>query len=183
MADTVEQVLELLREKGGQQYGGEAVSQLQHALQCATLAERAGEPSAVVVACLLHDVGHLLGAGDEGQAELGIDARHEESAARWLARRFEPAVVEPVRLHVAAKRYLCRADPDYCDGLSPASRLSLSLQGGVFLAEAAAAFIARPHAAEAARLRRYDDLAKDPAAETPGLEHFRTMLARHLGAA
>jgi len=180
MTGTVDAIIGLLSEKGERQYGGEAVSQLEHALQCATLAGKAGESDALVAAALLHDIGHMLGKGDQGLAAEGIDARHEESAARWLARRFGPEVVEPVRLHVAAKRYLCRIDPGYRDSLSPASKRSLEVQGGVFSTDEAAAFAAGPHGGAAARLRRYDDLAKDPSAATPGLEHFRPVLAGQL---
>ncbi|MEC9346589.1 MAG: phosphonate degradation HD-domain oxygenase [Pseudomonadota bacterium] len=176
MVNTVDEVMDLLARKGAEQYGGEAVSQLQHALQCAHQAEREGEPATLVAACLLHDIGHMLGAGDEGQAARGVDARHEESAARWLARRFVPAVTEPVRLHVAAKRWLCQAEPGYRDSLSEASKLSLAVQGGIYSADEADAFIAQDFAPEATRLRRYDDCAKDPAAVTPDLEHFRAAL-------
>ena len=120
------------------------MSQAEHALQAAELAEREGAPDALVVAALLHDVGHLLDGQDEDLADRGVDGRHEEAGCAWLAAHFGPEVIEPIRLHVAAKRYLCAVDPAYLDGLSPASRLSLSLQGGPMDAEERARFESNP---------------------------------------
>lgn len=181
MAGTVDGIFTLMLRQGARQYGGEAVSELAHALQGATLAEREGAAPALVVATLLHDYGHMVEGGDEGLAERGIDAGHERRGADALAALgFGPAVTEPVRLHVAAKRYLCVAEPGYAAGLSPASTLSLALQGGPMSPAEAAAFLARPHAAESVRLRHWDEQAKDPRAETPGLEHFRAVVERCL---
>ncbi len=161
----------LLRDKGGARYGGEAVSQLQHALQCASLAERAGAPDAQVIAALLHDIGHLR-VDDEGLAERGKDARHEVSGAAFLRLSFGPAVTRPIRLHVDAKRYLCTTDPTYAARLSPASVASLKVQGGPLTAPEAENFALRPFAAEAVALRRRDEEAKDPEARTPPLADY-----------
>lgn len=173
MTQIVDHVMVLLERAGSERYGMEAVSQLEHALQCAMHAERSGSSPALVAASLLHDIGHLVGEGDEGLAERGIDAGHETIAAEWLAQHFTPAVVEPVRLHVDAKRYLCRAEPHYWNGLSQASKTSLDVQGGIYSTEAAAAFIAQPFADDAVKLRRWDDAAKTPRLKTPDLAHFR----------
>jgi phosphonate degradation associated HDIG domain protein len=175
---TIEQILDLLQRAGARQYGGEQVSQLAHALQAATLAVEAREPAAVVVAALLHDIGHMLGEGDRGLARQGIDAQHEESGAEALRPLFGDAVAEPVRLHVAAKRYLCHAEAGYWDILSQESKISLEVQGGPFDAEGAAAFIATPHAEAAVRVRRYDEAAKERSRKTAGLEEFRTWIER-----
>ncbi len=176
-----------LERRGGEQYGGEAVTQLAHALQSAALAERAGASDALVIAALFHDLGHLV-ADDpdavpdaDALAAAGIDTRHEDTGAEMLARRFGPAVAEPVRLHVAAKRYFCAVNADYLAGLSPASVRSLALQGGPFSPDEAAAWIAGPFARDGLRLRVWDDLAKDPDAVTPGLDHYRTVAARLAG--
>ena len=177
--DSVDEVFALLRQAGARRYGGERVSQLAHALQCASLAEQEGAATGLVAAALLHDIGHLLGEGDEGLAERGIDAGHEAVGATYLAGRFDAEVAGPVRLHVDAKRYLCQSEPDYFDTLSPASVRSLAVQGGPFDAAQAAAFIAGPHGEAAVWLRRWDEQAKDPAAVTPGLEHFRRHLDAH----
>ncbi|MFT3920922.1 MAG: HD domain-containing protein [Myxococcales bacterium] len=110
---TTEEVLELFRRHGNSQYGGEAVTQLEHALQAATFAEREGALPALVAAALLHDVGHLLHDLPDDVPDQGVDDRHETLAAAWLAKRFRPPVVAPVAMHVAAKRYLCSVDPAY----------------------------------------------------------------------
>src|SRR5713226_3597511 len=140
MHGVVDRLLELLRAKGGRQYGDERVSQCEHALQCAFLAEQENAPATLVTAALLHDLGHLLYDAGECPAIRGIDDRHEELGAEHLQGAFGPAVVEPVRLHVPAKRYLCATDPDYFRRLSAASVSSLQLQGGPFNAYEAAAF-------------------------------------------
>lgn len=176
----VDQIIALLGQAGAERYGMEAVSQLEHALQCAMHAERMGSTPELIAAALLHDVGHLVGAGDEGLAEQGVDAGHEHVAADWLARHFPEAVVQPVRLHVDAKRYLCQAEAAYWAGLSPASKTSLEVQGGIYSAAEAAAFMALPFAADAVKLRRWDDAAKSPRLKTPDLAHYRPIIAAAL---
>jgi len=132
------------------------------------------------VACLLHDIGHLVDGGDEGDALRGIDARHEERGARLLRRWGGEVVSEPVRLHVAAKRYLCTTEMGYLATLSPASVRSLNVQGGPFSAAQAEAFIQQPYAPEAVALRRWDERAKDAAACTPALHHFASYVKEQL---
>lgn len=175
----LDRIFTALNEKGGAMYGGEAVTQLQHALQCAEFAMDEDAGDALVCAALLHDFGHLV-ADDEGAAACGVDMLHEEIAARWLGRWFAPAVTEPVRLHVAAKRYLCAVDKDYFASLSPASVASLKVQGGPFDGGEAAEFIAGAHGPAAVRLRRWDDLAKDPDAKTRPLDFYRETVRRCL---
>jgi gamma-butyrobetaine dioxygenase len=175
--DVVDVVVRLFAVGGEAAYFGEAVSQAAHALQAAHLAEQAGADDALVAAALLHDVGHLLHGLPEDLAERGIDGRHEQGGADWLARHFGPAVSEPVRLHVAAKRYLCTVEPDYLAGLSPASRRSLELQGGPFDAAGVRSFEAEPYFRDAVRLRRWDDEAKVPGLAVPGLDRYRGRLA------
>lgn len=182
MSRIVDDIVALLTTKGARQYGGEPVSQLAHALQCATLAEASGAPSPLIAAALLHDVGHLLDDGDEGLARDGLDARHEAIGYSYLSTLFVDAVSLPVALHVDAKRYLCAIDDSYWATLSPASQHSLELQGGIFDIDAAVAFERQGHAEDAAALRRWDDLAKDSRAETPGPTHFRPHLEASLRA-
>ena len=180
----VGRLAELFTSQGAADYLREPVSVAQHLLQAAALAVAAGAPDALVAAALLHDTGHLRGAdplADEPELsgrELmgGTDNDHGERGAAWLARWFPPAVTEPVRLHVAAKRYLCAAEPGYAGLLSPASVYTLSLQGGPMTAAEAAAFAAAPYAAGAVAVRRWDDAAKDPAAEVPGFAWYRPLL-------
>src|SRR5471032_2143591 len=132
-------LIALFARHGGDGYFGEKVTQAEHALQSAALAEAEQASPALIVAALLHDVGHLIHTGGEDIAERGIDARHEAIGATYLARHFGPAVVEPVRLHVPAKRYLCAIDKTYWQDLSPASKRSLELQGGAFTPDEAEA--------------------------------------------
>jgi phosphonate degradation associated HDIG domain protein len=164
-------------------YGLEAVSQLQHALQTAHRAERAGEGPSLVLAGLLHDVGHMVHKLGDNPAADGIDDKHETIGAKWLRKRLPLSVSEPVALHVAAKRYLCGAEPDYAAQLAPDSVLSLKLQGGPLDAAAQSAFLATPFAADAIRLRRYDDQAKVADAQTPSLEHYLALLPTVMTAA
>lgn len=174
MNDPVAFLLDLLAQRGSGAYLGEAVTQREHALQAAQLAEQAGAAPALIVAALLHDIGHILGPGDDGLPP--NDDQHEVAAARWLAQWFPSEVTEPIRLHVAAKRYLCATRPGYREQLSPASQHSLRLQGGTYTPEEAAAFAAGPHAEAAALLRLWDDAAKIPGLATPDLEHYRPLL-------
>lgn len=178
MSLTLSEILALLQSRGQYQYGMEAVSQLEHALQCAHLAEQPGETPATVVACLLHDMGHLLAAERDGQPEHNThqDDVHQYIALPFIRGLFPEAVLQPIRLHVDAKRYLCWAEPGYWADLSPASQHSLTLQGGVFSPTQAEAFMAQAFAAESVRLRRYDDLAKVPAQQVPHLAHYSALM-------
>lgn len=148
----------LYAERAGAAYG-EGVSQLEHALQCAVLAEAEGAVPGLVAASLLHDVGHLY--EDEADA-LEIDHRHEIAGAQALKGLFGEQVRAPIALHVAAKRWLCLKEPGYFETLSPASRRTLELQGGVFDPAQAQAFERQPHWREAVAVRRWDDLGKRP---------------------
>lgn len=176
----IETLLGLLRTAGLANYGETDVTQLEHALQCATLAEREGAAPALIAAGLLHDIGHLANPDDFPATLRDEDARHEEAGAVLLGQWFGPDVAEPVRLHVPAKRYLAMAEPGYEALLSPASVNSLRLQGGPFTAAQAERFLTLPHAEAAIRLRRWDEAAKDRAAVTAGLEHFAPFLVASL---
>ena len=178
MALGIGDIQSLFEQRGEALYGGEAVSQLEHALQAAWLAEQAGEDDATVAACLLHDLGHLLsGQGDDDLAR-HVDDLHQHKVLPFLRPLLPTAVVQPIALHVEAKRYLCATEPGYRAALSPASALSLALQGGVMSAADAADFLARPHAQAAIRLRRHDDAAKVVGLVTPPLAHYLSRLHR-----
>ncbi len=169
---SVADIRTLFDRHGGEQYSGEPVTQLEHALQTATLAEDAGASDALVTAALLHDLGHLLQDLGETPTLRGIDDTHQYHALPFLRGLFGSDVLEPIRLHVDAKRWLCHDEPAYFDALSADSKRSLVLQGGVFDTDGATRFAALPGAADAVRVRRWDDLAKAEGAATPSLDHF-----------
>lgn len=173
----IDRLFDILAEAGQDHYGETDVSQLEHALQCAALAEAAGAAPALVTAALLHDIGHLTNDDDRLAAARGEDARHERIGAALLRAWFGDAVAEPVRLHVAAKRYLVSREPGYLAQLSTASVHSLALQGGPIDRAEADRFLALPHARDAVALRRWDDAAKVKGAVVPPLAHFRPALA------
>ncbi|MEM9332577.1 MAG: phosphonate degradation HD-domain oxygenase [Pseudomonadota bacterium] len=172
MADILTKIETMIRENGSGLYGGEAVTQTQHALQCATLAEHAGADAELVAASLMHDIGHLLEPDFEGGLERGEDLYHEDLGEAFLEKYFGEAVTQPVKLHVAAKRYLCATDQGYFSKLSPASVHTLNLQGGPMGDEEVKAFEANEFYKEAVQLRIWDDLAKDPQVKTPDVSHF-----------
>ncbi len=163
---------DILDGKGHRRYGLSAIDQRAHALQAAWLAEQAGRDAALITACLLHDIGHMVHDLGEDPAKDGIDDRHEDLGHAWLARWFGAEVTEPVRLHVAAKRYLCAVEPDYFSTLSNDSVRSLALQGGPMSDAEAAQYRANPHAEAATILRRFDERAKVRNLATPPVAHF-----------
>ena len=177
MALGIDQIVTLYRTAGSARYGMEAVNQEQHALQCALLAERAGSTPELVAAALLHDLGHLI-AEQQRPYHHGKNDLHEFAAIPFLRGAFGEAVLEPIRMHVDAKRYLCATVSGYSDTLSPASRRSLELQGGPFDPDEAQRFIEQPFAVDAVALRRWDDGAKSPTAITPGWGHYSVVLGR-----
>lgn len=177
-ADVLSRIDCLFSERGEGEYHGEAVTQLEHALQAAYMAEQDGRSAELITAALLHDVGHLLHGHGEDYLEHGVNDRHEDLGARFLARAFGAEVIEPIRLHVPAKRYLCAARASYLATLSPASVRSLELQGGPMSADEVAEFERHPQFASAVALREYDDRAKVVGLSTPPLAHFRKYLER-----
>ena len=172
----IEAIAELFAGPGARDYLGEAVTIGEHMRQAGARAEAAGAAAPLVAAALLHDVGHLRSDLRGGLPRDSTDARHGRAGAQWLSQWFGAAVTEPVRLHVAAKRYLCAAEPGYVALLSPESVRTLALQGGPMTPEQAAAFEALPHARDAVAVRRWDDEAKDPAITPPPFAHFAALL-------
>jgi predicted HD phosphohydrolase len=172
----LDELADLYEGRAGRPYGLSRVNQRLHAVQAAWHARQRGGPATLVVAALLHDVGHMVHDLGEHPAAAGIDDRHEEVGAAWLARAFGPAVVEPVRLHVAAKRYLCATEPDYLGRLSRDSVESLALQGGPMSPGEADAFRANEWWRDAVALRRIDEAAKDPLGPQPTFLSFRDEL-------
>jgi len=184
MGLTLSDIEHLFAAKGDRMYAGEPVTQLQHALQSADLAERAGASDELVLATFLHDLGHLINDQGETPTLRGVDDRHEYVAMPFLRDLYGAAVLEPIRLHVEAKRYLCaRGDghicgAEYWSGLSADSKRSLELQGGIFNTVEAETFIGQPYAADAVKLRLWDDLAKVADAVTPPIERYLDLAER-----
>jgi phosphonate degradation associated HDIG domain protein len=172
MALTIPEICALFDARGGRMYSGEPVTQLDHALQSASLAESAGADAALITAALLHDLGHILNDHGETPTQRGIDDIHQYVALPFLRPLFTDDVLEPIRLHVDAKRYLCATRPGYQDALSADSKRSLALQGGVYSAAEAADFASRAGASRAVALRLWDDAAKTAGMKTAPLAHF-----------
>jgi phosphonate degradation associated HDIG domain protein len=173
-----EEILALFGARGGGAYFGEAVTQVEHALQVAQFAAADGAREETVLAGLLHDIGHLVVDTPESLADWHTDARHEVIGAAWLAKRFGPQVSEPVRLHVPAKRYLCATDPGYFALLSEASVVTLKLQGGPMSPAEVAAFEREPFHREAVLVRRCDERGKVQGLGTAGLAEYAPLIRR-----
>ena len=152
------------------------MTELEHALQTAEFARQYDEPDAIVLSCLLHDFGHMCHDLGEQIAQQGVDARHEELGADLLTGLFPDQILEPIRLHVAAKRYLCAKEPAYAGGLSESSALSLKLQGGPMTDAEARGFESHSHYRAAVQVRRYDDMGKVPGMQTASLESYRGLI-------
>jgi phosphonate degradation associated HDIG domain protein len=172
MALTLSDIEGLFRAHGDIEYSGEGVTQLEHALQAGQLAEDDGASEALITATFLHDLGHLLNLQGETPSARGIDDQHQYFAIPFIRPLFPAAVVEPIRLHVDAKRALCSLEPGYYEALSQDSKRSLALQGGIFSAAEKEAFMNKPFAEDAMRLRRWDDAAKVPGKSTRRIDHY-----------
>jgi [1-hydroxy-2-(trimethylamino)ethyl]phosphonate dioxygenase len=171
-----DEILALYQRRGSDAYFGESVSMTEHALQAAYFAQAAAAPPALIVAALLHDVGHLIEDVPSDIADWTTDAHHEEIGSRWLARRFRPEVSEPVRLHVPAKRYLLATDAGYFAQLSPASVITLKLQGGPMAVHEVAKFETERFYKDAVRVRQWDDQGKVAGMTTPAIGDYRALI-------
>jgi len=173
--DVMHQIRAAFAQRGQENYG-EGVSQLEHAIQCAAFAQRDGASPALIAAAYLHDIGHLLHDLPQDIADSGVDTQHESTGSAWLSQYFGPELTEPVRMHVAAKRYLAATEDGYFELLSDASKLSLRLQGGPMTPAQIQAFEAEPFFADALRLRRWDEEGKIENYRGPSPEHFEAIV-------
>ena len=182
--DIIECLSELFVSGEDKAYGTAGIGMKAHMLSTAALAERAGTEPTLVAAALLHDIGHFRvdyppdAKDDDHRLMLRaeVDRGHETVGAAFLAGHFPPAVTEPIRLHVAAKKYLCAVETGYYDSLSGTTKHTLRLQGGPMTAQQAARFDAEPYARAAVQLRRWDDAALHSDGGMPGFEHYRPLL-------
>jgi len=171
-----DEIESLFASGAGREYLGEPITITEHMLQAAALARLDGASDNLVIAALLHDIGHLLVNNPLLAQESNIDAHHDEIGASWLAERFPESVSEPVRLHVEAKRYLVATNPTYSQRLSPASLHTLELQGGILTTEEASDFLASNWANAAVSVRLWDDQAKVSGTEVPSLDNYKTAI-------
>lgn len=167
-----DEILKVFARRGAGAYFGESVSMTEHGLQAAYFARAAAAPPSLVIAALLHDVGHLVVDVPDDLKDWVEDAHHEEIGSKWLAKRFPPEVSEPVRLHVPAKRYLLAIDPAYFAKLSPASVVTLKLQGGPMSPDEVARFEMEPYHRDAVKVRQWDDQGKVAGLTTPALADY-----------
>lgn len=177
-ADEAIAQISLVFDRFGERMYGEAVSELSHALQCAEAAVRREASEEVVIATLLHDIGHLLHHRGEDIAQMGVDMHHEVLGEKLLRKFFGQSVTRPVGLHVVAKRYLATVEDGYFEELSPASKRSLELQGGQMTLDEIEDFEADPHFADAILLRRCDEEGKQPDCSPPSLQSYFPMIRR-----
>lgn len=181
---------DIFARRGAEEYLGEPVTIGQHMLQAAHFAAADEHSDDVVVAALLHDIGHFTGefigrsggADDVFSMDDDVDRLHEQSGAAVLAPFFPQLIVDCCRHHVAAKRYLCAREPGYFDQLSPASVHSLQLQGGPMADHEADAFEAQPHFNAVIAVRRYDEMGKVAELSVPSFAHYVPMMERMVAA-
>jgi [1-hydroxy-2-(trimethylamino)ethyl]phosphonate dioxygenase len=172
-----DEIFAIFAKRGSEAYFGEHVTITDHMLQAAFFAQQQAAAPALVVAALLHDIGHLIDDNvPEDLADWQHDARHEEVGARWLAGRFQPEIAEPVRLHVPAKRYLCANDQNYAALLSEASVVTLRLQGGPMSPAESLQFETQRYCQQAVQVRRWDDQGKVHGLKIPGLAEYRQLI-------
>jgi phosphonate degradation associated HDIG domain protein len=179
--NVTDEILGIFQKRGSGAYFGESVSMTEHALQAAYFAQAAAAPRSLIVAALLHDIGHLIEDVPSDIADWTVDAHHEQVGSLWLAARFRPEVSEPVRLHVRAKRYLLATDANYYAKLSPASVITLKLQGGPMAAHEVAMFETEQFHQEAVRVRQWDDQGKVARMKTPALRDYGPFIEELIG--
>lgn len=174
--NTYDEIVEIYTSGASEEYLGEDVKLVEHMLQCADLAKQSGASNELVLAALLHDIGHLLITDATEAHSSGIDAHHDEIGAQWVEERFPDSVSMPILLHVDAKKYLVATDSDYYEKLSQASKDTLKMQGGPLTLEEAAEFFALDGAKEAIQVRLWDDQAKVRDKPTSTIEEFREII-------
>lgn len=176
------EIILLYEQYGGSEYAGEKVTQLEHMVQAARLAEQEGYDEEVILAAFLHDVGHICVSAQEENAMDGWGIKdHEEVGADYLSEKgFSKRLARLVASHVEAKRYLTWKDPLYYEQLSEASKKTLEYQGGPMLTDEAEAFEAHPLFSLIIKMRHWDDVAKIEHLEVGDLDKYRNMIVRHL---
>ena len=160
-------------------YIGEKVTITEHMVQTAMLAEQNRLSESLICACLLHDYGHFIIEDPDQLVSKSVDGKHENIAFNFLKNYFKPEVIEPIKLHVQAKRYLCR-NKSYWNILSEASKVSLKLQGGIMSDNEAKKFVSLKFHDDAILLRKYDDEGKIPNIKMNKIEDYRNLINSQL---
>ncbi len=160
-------------------YLGEKVTIAEHMIQTAMLAEKNNSPQSLICACLLHDIGHFIIQDPDQLVSKSVDGKHEDIAFNFLKNYFKPEVTEPIKLHVSAKRYLCR-EKSYYNLLSKASKVSLELQGRKMSDDEAQKFILLKYHKDAITLRKYDDEGKIPNMKIKNINDYKELITTHL---
>jgi len=173
-------IADIFARRGGEEYLGEPVTMAEHMLQGATIAQQNGQSEEIIVAALLHDIGHFTSEFGTFNMQDTQDRFHEDAGGEVLAPFFPKVITDCVRHHVAAKRYLCATKPEYFARLSPASVKSLALQGGPMDADEVAAFKAQPYLEQIIQVRYLDEAGKRDDMDTPGFSHFAAMVQRQV---
>jgi phosphonate degradation associated HDIG domain protein len=176
------EIMSFYEHHGGEEYAGEKVTQLEHMIQAAQLAEEQGYDEEIVLAAFLHDIGHICitWSGDNQMNEFGI-IDHEEKGAEYLKEKgFSKKIVRLVQSHVEAKRYLTFKYPEYYEQLSEASKKTLEYQGGKMYEEEANAFEQYPLFNLIIKMRKWDEQAKIEHKPLPALARYKNMILRHL---
>lgn len=170
------EVKELFESASAEEYLGEDITLVEHMIQCAELARADNAQDWLIVAALLHDIGHVLVPDAAFAQDSGIDMHHDDVGAEWISKRFPNNIVQAVRLHVDAKKYLVATDADYYNQLSQASKITLDIQGGMFTESEATDFIQQQYAYEAVLLRRWDDAGKKRGAARTTIEDYADLI-------
>jgi len=170
------EIKELFESAKAEEYLGEDITLVEHMIQCAENAQADGAPDWLIVGALLHDIGHLLVPDAVSAQDSGIDMHHDDIGAEWISKRFPNNIVQAVRLHVDAKKYLVATDSTYFTQLSQASQITLDIQGGVFSESEATDFIQQHYAHEAVLLRKWDDTGKARGAATTDISDYEELI-------
>ncbi len=180
-SEPIDRLFEMFEDNGDACYLGEDVTMAEHMLQGATIAEKNDQPEEIIAGALLHDIGHFTSEFGTFSMDDTEDKFHEEAGARVLQQFFPPVIIDCVRHHVAAKRYLCATKPEYYNRLSEASVHSLQLQGGPMKADEVRAFEENPNLKQIIQVRYLDDSGKRAGMATPPFSHFAPLLQRIVG--
>ena len=156
-------------------YIGEKVTIAEHMIQSAMVAEKTKSKESLICSSLLHDYGHFIVDDPDGLVKNNQDGKHEDIGYEYLKKFFKKDIVEPIKHHVLAKRYLAR-DRKYYNRLSEASKVSLKLQGGVLNNKEAKIFEKDEFFKDSIKLRKFDEAAKKIGVNIKDISEYKNLL-------